>query len=665
MRKGRAEALRAAVAERLRGDAEFRVAYADLRETCAFALDPRHADRDLARLMARYLDADGRDTPVSARFEAVVSRLHPKGVSEGRAEYDPNPSIWKSTPSRGTNSPDPSTQPLSPGGERGFLADGVATLLRDHLRLELGAVAALDPWAGGGDIATALKARKVYANEADPLRYAALARVVGSGAVLGDSLRLPERRPTPGFDFCEDENIGRVDEEQATDFAVIASDLRRQGERGLQTRLEWTIRRLAPRGVIAFLSDENWIDEPAFSPLRTILEREFGSVVHLALWDGTGLSFLVRGGGDPKKILYAEADEMPESFASVEWRELQPTATHVWRTEILHEEWAGFLPLAGERGSVFSQAHPGMPDGTDSPVPAAKARRVLRCPFSSAWRVLDRKARRESVPVEAPSIVLIGEPFGVLGTDAPIDRRLGARAVGGPPTAETMRRFRAAYGAAVTERDVFDATLALLHHPEYAVRYREDLRRGMPRLPLPDAEALEGLLDAPGAPPVGPGTAFRTGWLSEAAFETGTVPDFDDPFASPYARADVEPAFLLLVGLGAALYRVQVDFERLRPFSLEQEGEPGRVERMRFTKDRTRLILRPGWTLDGVPPEAFEWTVGKRGAPEWIVEGFRVRAGFDPNRPDEPERPARLFAQAVAASLETRRLASIVGAVAL
>ncbi len=221
------------------------------------------------------------------------------------------------------------------------------------------------------------------------------------------------------------------------------------------------------------------------------------------------------------------------------------------------------------------------------------------------------------------------------------------------------------FGAAVTERDVFEATLALLHHPEYRVRFHEDLRRSVPRLPLPSVEALTVLEEESDAPPVGPGTAFRTGWLDDDLFEPGTVPDYDDPFASPYARADVAPGFLLLVGLGAALYRVQVDFERLIPHPLVSTGEPGPVERMRLSADRERLVLGTNWSLEAIPPEALEHRFGRRSAPEWVVEGFRARLGFDPNVADDPNRPARLFAQAVSASLETRRLAEIVGSIDL
>lgn len=627
----------------MRGDEALRKAYADLRETCAYAIDPRQADRDLARLLVRYLDADASAMPVSPRFEAVLERL-PPSERGGLSALRPRTSVRSLIV---------------------FLRDGIDTLLGKHLDVGLRQVWALDPWAGEGELAASLDAKELFANEADPVRYARMVSRVGKGAILADSFRLPERRLTPGFDFGADENVARVDDEQAALFAAVASDLR--GDKDLEGKVRWMAGRLAPRGVVAFLSGSAFVDEPAFAPLRAWLAREFGLVAHLRLPDDEGVSFLVRGAGGGR-VLFAEAEDEPSRFEEAEWRELHPTPAHVWRTEILREEWAGFLPLAQTRGAIFSQADAGLPDGEDAAGPGPKTRRVLRRPFVPAWRTLDRKARREGVPNDGPRIVVLSEPFGVLATNGPVDRRFGgagALTAGGRPAAEALRRFRGVYGAAVTESDLFDAVLALLHHPEYRVRYHEDLRRSVPRLPLPDEEALAALGLLPDAPPVGPGSAFRTGWLDDALFEPGTLPDYDDPFASPFARDDVDPGFLRLVGLGAALFRVQVDFERLRPHPLVQVGEPGPFARMRLSTDRTRLTITPTWRLEGIPPEAFVHRIGLRSAPEWVVEGLRAGKGFDPNHADEPERPARLFGQAVAASLEIRRLAAIVGTIRL
>lgn len=520
-----------------------------------------------------------------------------------------------------------------------------------------------------------------HGNVADPAAYASAVERVGERICLADSFRLPERDPTPGFSFSDDENTERITLQQSVDFEVVVSDLRNATAPDARARrrvretygeglaaVRWMSDRLASRGIVAFLSDGAFIDEPSMAGMRSALEREFGRIDHVVLGESRGLTFLVRGGRrGPIRYGHAAA-----SFGEVEWRELEPTPAHVWRTEILAPEWPGFLPLVGERGAIFASENAGAPDGRDAPGPGAKgARRVMRQPYAAAWRALDRNARREPWPGDEPTLVVLREPFGVFSSNAPVDRRFGrtsVRTVSGAVSASALRRFRTVYGAGVVDRDVFDYVLALLHHPAYGRRYREDLRRGAPRIPLIEPERLEVLARVDGGPSAGPGTAFGTGWLDPDDFEPGSVPDYDDPFASPYARGDVEPGFLLFCGLGAALYRVQTGFERLLPYPLERiesSDFDGRVERMRLSGDTARLVLSPSLTLAGIPPEASSAKIGTRTALEWTVEAQRVRRDFDPNRPDDPEHLVRLVGKVVAASVETARLQGLVGTVDL
>ena len=665
MRDPLVDALRAALAEGSAHDAALRRAVADLRETCAFALDPRHAERDLARLLARSSLVRDVASPVAARFEAVWSRL---------------PSECLESAARAQGHPSAAASPL--------LAEGLESLSRSELGMALCEMRVLDPWAGDGALLAPLGAAERFGNVADPADYA---RALPEGTVcLADSFNLPGRDPTPGFAFSDDENTERIALQQATEFEIVASDLRgvpppdpRARRRVRETygeglaAVRWMSDRLAPRGIVAFVSDGAFVDSPALAGMRGALEREFGGVWHVA----PGMTFLVRG-GRRRGIFYARTPVTPDPspqegrgetpYADIDWQELEPTPGHVWRTEILAPEWSGFLPLAGERGAIFGGENVGAPDGRDAPVAGAKgARRVMRQPFAPAWRVLDRATRREPWPDNGPTMVVVQEPFGVFATSAPVDRRFGRaplRAISGAVSPSALRRFRAEYGAGVVERDVFDYALALLHHPAYRVRYHEDLRRSVPRVPLVAPERLQALAEIEDAPPVGPGTAFGTGWLDPDDFEPGSVPDYDDPFASPYARSDVEPGFLLLCGLGAALYRVQNEFERLLPFPLERiesVGFEARVERMRLSGDRTRLIVTPGLTLSGIPPEAFAVRMGARSGLEWAVEAYRAGRDFDPNLPEEPERLVRRMGQVVAAGIETERLAGIVGVIDL
>ncbi len=47
-----------------------------------------------------------------------------------------------------------------------------------------------------------------------------------------------------------------------------------------------------------------------------------------------------------------------------------------------------------------------------------------------------------------------------------------------------LAQFQEQYGPGVTKRDIFHYVYALLHHPEYRERYKENLKRELPRIPL-------------------------------------------------------------------------------------------------------------------------------------------------------------------------------------
>ena len=83
------------------------------------------------------------------------------------------------------------------------------------------------------------------------------------------------------------------------------------------------------------------------------------------------------------------------------------------------------------------------------------------------------------------------------------------------------------------------------------------------------------------------------------------------------------------------------------------------VDRMKFSKDKTRLTYNDFLTLEGIPPEVFAYRLGNRSALEWVVDQYRVkvdkRSGLvnDPNRAEDPEYILRLIGQVITVSLET------------
>jgi predicted helicase len=174
-----------------------------------------------------------------------------------------------------------------------------------------------------------------------------------------------------------------------------------------------------------------------------------------------------------------------------------------------------------------------------------------------------------------------------------------------------LARFRDHYRKPnITQPEIFHYVYAVLHHPDYHARFAENLKRELPRIPL--------------------------------------APDF-----AGFSRA------------GAQLARLHLNYQQLKPYPVEFFENPAcpfsyRVkDKMRFSKDKTSLIVNPSLTLAGIPTEASEYRLGNRSALEWVVDQYQVskdpRSGIrsDPNRPDDPQYIVRLVGQVVRVSLET------------
>lgn len=187
-------------------------------------------------------------------------------------------------------------------------------------------------------------------------------------------------------------------------------------------------------------------------------------------------------------------------------------------------------------------------------------------------------------------------------------------------TGWALNQFRAHYhDDAISKWDIFHYVYALLHHPAYREKYAANLRRELPRIPF--------------------------------------APDFWG-----FAKA------------GARLAEIHVHYEQQPEYPLKKAEKPGqplnwRVERMKLTRDKTALIYNKFLTLEGIPPQVFDYKLGNRSALEWVIDQYKVstdkRSGIsnDPNRPDDPQYIVRLVGQVITVSLET--LAIIQGLPAL
>ncbi len=177
-----------------------------------------------------------------------------------------------------------------------------------------------------------------------------------------------------------------------------------------------------------------------------------------------------------------------------------------------------------------------------------------------------------------------------------------------------LAEFRTHYAdKKITKWDIFHATYAVLHHPEYRTRYAANLKRELPRIPFP--------------------------------------PRFHE-----FAKA------------GKRLMELHIDCEKQPEYKLEHiESETAevtfRVEKMRLNpKDKSELRYNDFLTLRGVPLAAFDYRLGNRSALEWVIDQYRVstdtRSGIvnDPNRDDDEKYILRLIGQVIIVSLETQKI---------
>lgn len=86
-------------------------------------------------------------------------------------------------------------------------------------------------------------------------------------------------------------------------------------------------------------------------------------------------------------------------------------------------------------------------------------------------------------------------------------------------------------------------------------------------------------------------------------------------------------------------------------------------DRMRLSKDKRSLVVNDGLTLEGIPPDAFQYRLGNRSALDWVIDQYQLERDkttgeitSNPNRDDDPEYIVRLVKQIITLSLETTRI---------
>jgi predicted helicase len=187
-----------------------------------------------------------------------------------------------------------------------------------------------------------------------------------------------------------------------------------------------------------------------------------------------------------------------------------------------------------------------------------------------------------------------------------------------------LERVRELCGSKVTKRDIFYYVYGILHSEEYRAKYAVNLKKSLPRLPLPEEPKLF--------------------WAFSKA--------------------------------GEKLAELHLNYETLPPWKELKEDSPKakpsyRVTKMRFAKEgkeenKTAIVYNDDVTVWNIPLEAYDYVVNGKSAIEWIMERYAVtthkESGIvnDPNlwcdEHNQPRYIIDLLKRIVTLSIETMKI---------
>ena len=201
--------------------------------------------------------------------------------------------------------------------------------------------------------------------------------------------------------------------------------------------------------------------------------------------------------------------------------------------------------------------------------------------------------------------------------------------VGDNITVWALEQFRAKYGLQTTTDDIWEYLYGVMHAPDWRERYRHDLQRNLPRIPL--ADDFE---------------AFRSAGRDLMNLHIG------------YETTDEWPVECLVDGkpddgdADSAAYRIEA---RMR-WGKHPDG----------TEDRSVLMVNHRCRLVDIPAEAEDYKISGRSPLQWAIDSLRVKhdkaSGIvdDPNGwhtwAEEPFNLIRHLRRLVRVSVETTRI---------
>ncbi|WP_218221866.1 type ISP restriction/modification enzyme [Nesterenkonia sp. Act20] len=192
---------------------------------------------------------------------------------------------------------------------------------------------------------------------------------------------------------------------------------------------------------------------------------------------------------------------------------------------------------------------------------------------------------------------------------------------------DALDRYRNAFGKRVSKDDIFANVYAMLHSPQYRETYAAELKRQLPRVPLPE-----------------------------------TTDAFQE-----FAEA------------GRALMALHIGYETVEPYPLVEEhvaddeaaADYYRVEKLRWggksrTPDKSKMVYNQNVALSGIPEQAHGYVLGSRSALEWLIDRYQVKtdkaSGIvnDPNdwaeEHGDPRYVVDLIKRVTTVSVETQRI---------
>lgn len=166
-----------------------------------------------------------------------------------------------------------------------------------------------------------------------------------------------------------------------------------------------------------------------------------------------------------------------------------------------------------------------------------------------------------------------------------------------------MERFQDHYGAHVSKDDIWEYLYGVMHAPDWRKRFRHDLQRSLPRLPLaPDFEA------------------FRTAGRDLMDLHVG------------YESCPELPLDCLVDG---EVSDGQHDADAYR---IHTRMQWGRSEGSKKRDDRSVLHVNERCRLVDIPPECHEYTVSGRSPLEWAITTLAVKHDKPSGIVDDPNR---------------------------